>query len=227
LDNAHRDAGSLNAVITEGTTNILVLHPGIYTSIQITGGNVRFTPGIYVLRPNNNTSDTLVITGTNTVVDGRGIMFYNTGSNYVAADGSPDNGDPYLTSPPPPPDGAHFGGVTINTGVDVVLKPLDTANGTYDYSETTAATTIEPLFNGMLFYQRRMNDERIQIEGNSANLVIEGNFYAKWAPLSMAGQSTMNASFVVGAMDMEANASVTIAPQGNVGPQAQNVFLVE
>jgi hypothetical protein len=66
----------------------MVLHPGVYDSISITGGNVRFVPGIYVISAKQKNQNVLKITGGN--VTAEGIMFYNTGSTYNPYTGEPD-----------------------------------------------------------------------------------------------------------------------------------------
>src|SRR5262249_54534396 len=82
---------SPNYVDTNGTVQ---LYPGVYSSISISGGNVNFNPGVYVLSPQKNTPTTLNITGSNgSTVTGNGVMFYNTGGDYVASTGYPDYGD--------------------------------------------------------------------------------------------------------------------------------------
>ena len=67
-------------------------------------------------------------------------------------------------------------------------------------------------FDGMLFYQRRMSDSRMQIEGNSADGYLAGSFYAKWGELTINGQGTYDSSFVVGSLKAEGQAVMTINP---------------
>jgi len=212
-DNYIRNDGTPEAPI-----NVMVLHPGIYTSIKITGGQVEFVPGIYVLKPANDTTFTLEVTGG--TVQAEGIMFYNTGSNYDAATGAPDNADYLSTAPPPPPDGAKFGNVKINDSIHML--PLNTD----DYSYGSAPSAIEA-FNGMLFYQRRQSNARTQIEGDSADGYLAGTFYAKWGELKIDGQGTYAGSFVVGSMSAEGQATMTIDPDGDELPMVPRIFLVE
>lgn len=142
------DAGSPNYVEVDPVTleETMVLKPGIYELIKINGGKVRFEPGIYVLRPSGNTGggDILAITGGDVTADG--IMFYNTGHNYNADSGSPDDSDYLSNEPAPAPDGANFRNVNINANID--LTPLDTSNPLYDYG--TAPPEMSA-FNGMLY----------------------------------------------------------------------------
>ena len=56
------------------------LNPGTYCGgIRITGGNVTFNPGTYVLNGGG-----LYIANTSTTVSGSGVLFYNTASGYTA-----------------------------------------------------------------------------------------------------------------------------------------------
>ena len=76
-----------NLVDAHGTVQ---LYPGVYRSIAIGGGDVNFNPGVYVLSPADGTAYALDVTGGN--VTGAGVMFYNTGGDFVPVTGSPDSG---------------------------------------------------------------------------------------------------------------------------------------
>jgi len=138
----------------------MMLHPGIYTSIEITGGNVTLLPGIYVLKPANNTQNALKITGGNVTADK--IMFYATGSNYDPASGFPDAND----GDGPPPTGyekdVKFGAITMNAGM--VFTPLEDSSSP---------------FNNMLFYQRRWNTQSVDFQGDAEEGNLSGTLYAK------------------------------------------------
>ncbi len=220
LNNPNDDAGSPNYIEVDPVTLVetMVLHPGIYESIKIVGGKVRFDPGIYVLSPSGNTSFILEITGGDVVADG--IMFYNTGDNYDAISGTPDSSDYLSNEPAPAPDGADFGNVNINANID--LTPLDTS--LYNYG--TAPPEISS-FDGMLYYQRRLSDAQVQVQGNSAGASLTGTWYAKWGNIKLDGQATYYGTFVVGSLNAEGSATITIIPDLDALPKALQIFLVE
>jgi hypothetical protein len=68
---AVNDPSGLNTIETNPTTGVqtMQLYPGVYGSISITGGNVNFYPGIYVLSPQSGGS-TLSINGGNVTANG-------------------------------------------------------------------------------------------------------------------------------------------------------------
>jgi hypothetical protein len=210
--------GGPNFIEYPGTANeTMVLHPGIYASITITGGKVRFEPGIYVLRPVGNTVFILDITGGE--VTANGVMFYNTGDNYDPVTGMPDAAErcqPNLTSPPP--DDPEFGAIKINAGMN--FQPLD-------------ATTYSPAgndvtdFHNMLFYYRRTNGEVMQIEGNADDGNLAGTLYAPSAEVQISGQGTYDAQFIVGSMALTGQGDVTLNYNGAGVGKAPQVFLVE
>ncbi len=186
----------------------MILYPGIYTSIEITGGNVTLTPGIYVLRPDSSTQNVLKITGGNVTVDE--IMFYATGDNYNPVSGEPDM---YDGNDPPPTGyekGVQFGAITINAGMR--FTPLDNPSSP---------------FHNMLFYQRRWNTQSVDFQGDAEDGDLSGTLYAKWAKFKIAGQGIYNAQFVVGSLQLTGQGDVTIDYQGTKLGKAPRVFLVE
>jgi Flp pilus assembly protein TadG len=230
------DPLGVNKVLSPGSTGFetslfaglpyMVLHPGIYTSIEITGGNVLFKPGIFVIKPNPNTQTALKVTGGNVIA--KGIMFYNTGHNYVAATGEPDVND---GDKKPPKwggtdwDFAEFGTITINAGME--FSPIDLDDPVL-YAEYQASGTIpDEMFNGMLFYQRRRDTVGLDIQGSSSEGMLSGTLYAKWAHVKLAGQGTYDAQFVVGSMEITGSGVVTIDYAGKKLGKAPQVFLVE
>jgi hypothetical protein len=202
------------------SNDLMVLYPGIYESISITGGNVKFVPVIYVIKPAPNTQNSMKITGG--VVDAQGIMFYATGHNYSPDSGSPDNNDG--DKKPPHLDGAEFGAITINAGM--TMTPIDNALWGA-YYQPPYGPSVSTEFEGMLFYQRRRNVEGLDIQGNAAEGVLQGTLYAKWAHVKLAGQGTYSAQFVVGSMDVAGSGVVTIDYAGQNLGKAPRVFLVE
>lgn len=200
-----------DAKVTNNQT--VVLTPGIYSSIAISGGDVTFQPGIYVLRPSGGGGNVFTITGG--TVRGTGVMFYNTGKTYNPATGAPDSGDLTVATDYRPTNtdtkSEHFGGISIN-GPNVTFTPPTTGP-----------------FKSILFYQRRFNDQPITINGGlPAPNGLQGVIYAKWANLKLAGSGTYNFGIVVGTISINGNAAVNI-PEGLTLPEQklQPVFLVE
>jgi hypothetical protein len=223
------DPSGLNYVDTDPVTgeSTMVLHPGVYDSISITGGNVEFVPGIYVISAKKKNQNVLKITGGNVIAEG--IMFYNTGNNYNPFTGEPDVYDRMIQpdgseKSPPPADNADFGSILINAGMK--FSPIDTTE--YDYASFyEGAQAVATQFDGMLFYQRRLNDQSINIEGDSAEGLLEGTLYAKWAHCKIAGQGTYDAQFVLGSIEVAGQGDVTIDYSGKKLGKAPQVFLVE
>jgi hypothetical protein len=202
------------------TAGEVILHPGIYDSIDITGGSVYLIPGIYVVASNKNNQAALKITGGTVTADG--VMFYNTGNNYNPSTGSPDAND--INKKPPHDDGATLGGFTFNAGMR--FRPISTT--TYAYSSLYAgAPAVSNKFDGMLFYQRRRNTQGIDIQGNSATGVLSGTLYAKWANFKISGQGTYDAQFVAGSMSVTGQGDVTVLSAGTGKGKANQIFLVE
>ena len=195
--------------------NRMVLQPGIYTSITVTGGYVRFVPGIYVIRPDTNTQNVVQLTGGTILA--RGIMIYATGHNYSPDSGSPDDNDG--DKAPPHGDGALFGDITINA--DMELTGIDFEE--HDYS----AFPVDPIYENMLFYQRRRNKSSLRVEGNAEDGYLGGTLYAKWAPVTISGHGTYDAQFVVGSMHVTGQGNVTLLYAGDNLGKAPQLFLVE
>jgi hypothetical protein len=191
------------------------LYPGLYDSIEITGGDVFFHPGIYVTlggKPN-----AMKITGG--LVNAEGLLFYNTRNNYQSDFGLPDDNDKSLK--PPFGDGAKVGGVTLNAGMK--FSPIDSTNPAFDYSGQPGIG----VFDGMLFFQRRRNTQPAEIQGDSSSGLLTGTIYAKWAHFKISGQGTYDAQFVVGSMNVPGQGDVELIYGGKLLGKAPAVFLVE
>lgn len=185
--------------------------PGIYGSIKITGtgGTVTFQPGIFVLKGGDAEGRALNI-NTSAVVNGTGIMFYNTGSNYDPSTGMPDQSD-----------GDTLGTDTSATFGDVFISP-SAANLTPN--EVPGNT-----FAGMLIYQRRWNTRPLELFHNGGDDTIRGTVYAKWAKLTVHGPGTLHNQYVVGsfvATTPNSNGKMTIDPP-SVRGRAKLIYLVE
>jgi hypothetical protein len=200
------------------------LDPGVYDDIAITqGADVILNPGIYILRP-TKPNQGLRVNGDATVV-GNGVMFYATGSNYL------DNGAGYWDTL----DGA----VELDYGTDSLPPPPDpnfstVRFATVDINATAASVHLTGLqdpnspFDQLLFFQRRRNENTVQIQGVAgSDVTLGGGIYAKWAKFKLAGEGRYDAQFVVGSMQVTGQAIVTIHASGNNLGLANQVYLVE
>jgi hypothetical protein len=204
-----------NAVDASGSVQ---LYPGVYDSISITGGSVTFNPGVYILSATDGSGYSLDITGGN--VTGSGVMFYNTGADFVPGTGYPDSADRGLYDPGPSGTNApwassvgqdSFGAIRLDSsmGAQINFSPLDDDRGSFD---------------GMLIYQRRANAQTITLVGG--NLSLAGTVYAKWAPLSFSGGGTYPVQMIVGSVQLSGTATLNITAARAVA-RADEVFLVE
>lgn len=191
--------GNGNTVAPSGDVTLL---PGVYDSIDITGGIVTFQPGVYILRGGATT--VLRITG-GTISGAGGVMFYNTGHDFDPATGLPDRND--VSGSTANPTNSKFGGIVINHPLS--LQP--------------SASDGDPYF-GLIIFQRRVNPQPIELQGQGN---IRGGIYAASAALSIAGQGTIDGQFVVGSFDKAGNGNLLIDCQWPAWTAAQRVFLVE
>jgi hypothetical protein len=191
------------------TTGVVTLQPGIYESISINGGTVVFSPGIYVLSPQNKKDNPSLSISGNGTVTGSGVMFYNTGNDYSPNAGTPDSSDGSLS--PNAPSSTFFGSISIGGG------------GTVNLSAPTSGT-----FSGMLIYQRRWNTDQMSI-GGTGSLTLGGTLYAKWAGLSLGGTGTYSSpsQLIVGNVSLVGNSTITVNTAGQNLGQANQIFLVE
>jgi hypothetical protein len=199
-------------------TGMVQLFPGVYQSITVGGGTLNFNPGVYVLSP--STSPPLALDITGGTITGSGVLFYNTGGDYIPATGYPDSSDSKLFSPGPAGTGVpsaspgfqgNFAGIRIDSSRSgpITLAPLDAAG--------------DP-FRGMLVYQRRPNMQAMTIVGG--NLSLSGTIYAPWAPVVLAGGGSYQAQFIAGSMQLAGSGTVTLNYASPAG-SANEVFLVE
>ena len=206
LDITDRGAFQANANKT------YTLDPGVYSSIKIsTNATVTFNPGIYIIKPAKNTANAITITGSGPI-RGNGVMFYNAGSDFDPTTGAPDNTDG--DTAPPYTGKANFGDVTIN-GSNVQLTGLIAPPG-------SALSD----FDSMLFFQRRLNTQTVNIQGNGSSTKLNGTLYAKWANFKLAGTGNYNAQFIAGTMSVTGQSTVSVGSGSGFG-KANQVFLVE
>jgi Flp pilus assembly protein TadG len=208
--------GSVNPAVA----GQVILHPGVYQSLSITGGNVYLVPGIYVLSPQQNVSNTLKITdGT---VTAERIMFYNTAMSYNPNTGIPDINDGENTNPLP--NAEYAGGIQINAGMK--FSPIDTTSVNYQ-SLYPNAPPVSTVFDGMLFFQRRRHQAAVEISGNAASGLLAGTLYAKWSNFQISGQGTYDAQFIAGSVSVTGQGNVTILGAGEKRGKANKIYLVE
>ncbi len=196
--------------VNDSTARSLV--PGMYASITITGtgsGTITFQPGVYVLLGGQNPALQIA---TSAPVQGAGVLFYNTGSDYIATTGLPDSLDGNLR-PGAPPSGTTFGGISIHAG---------------SLSLSALSDPSSP-FNGLLLFKRRANVSPISIQGANASDAVQGTLYARWGNLSLAGPGNYQAQFVAGslAITAPANASDLTIRRGTCLARGAQVYLVE
>lgn len=181
------------------------LSPGVYSSIRLSGNaDATFNPGIYII-----TGGGISLSG-NGSVSGTGVMIYNTGSDYNVNTGLPDSGD--LSQSPPASGGASFGDVSLSGNGSIQFTPYSNPGSPFD---------------GMGLYQRRLNTQPISISGNGSVGPFKGTIYAKWASMSLSGNGTYGAQFIINSMSLSGNSSITVDPVGQNLAEVNLVYLVE
>jgi hypothetical protein len=214
-----------NEVIAGGlyTANAgdIILHPGIYTRIWISGGRVFFVPGIYVVTARVTSPEVLRITGGSVVADG--LMFYATGANYDANTGAPDRDDTSVA--PPALASTTFGPISLVASFRA--SPIDTRK--YDYASLyPGGKAVASEFNGITFYQRRHNQQYMAITGTNNQLSLSGVFYGKWMPLRISATGVLGAKFVVSSLNVLGGSSIEILATETDSPAiGRSIFLVE
>jgi hypothetical protein len=171
------------------------------------------------------------VTVTGGRVTGSGVMFYNTGDDFVPNTGYPDYNDASRYDPGPsgindpqsdPSLTSKFTGIQINSS---------NAN---KISLSGLSDPGDP-FNGVLIYQRRANTQAINITGGSNLSLLTGTLYAKWAPFNITGGGTYQAQFIGGSMQVQPDplsgpGTLTLNWNGSTlrtFGRANEVFLVE
>jgi Flp pilus assembly protein TadG len=192
-----------------GTTT---LNPGVYDWIEVVSGTVVFKPGVYIIR-NVNPLTQIALSVVAGQVQANGVMFYVTNStNYSATSGAPDSGDG-TTSPP--------GGSLGTLLPSVVIASLLGSS----YSGLNDPTSP---FNGMLFFQRRIDRRPIVLADETLILggSLSGTVYAKYGQLIFAANGTYNLQLVAGSMLFLNVLECTLQPSNLMAP-AQDVYLVQ
>jgi Flp pilus assembly protein TadG len=169
---------SYNITTTGGR---VTFNPNIYSSINIhgSGAAVTFNPGIYVLKGGTGGSSLSIETSGS--VTGKGVLFYNTGSDYVSNTGGPDAADAASSSGSA--GDATFGDIAIHAQ-NLDLSGLDSSNST---------------FEGILFYQRRANQAKLEITAKPETK-LAGTIYAKRGKVQLNGAEGYQVQVVAGRM---------------------------
>jgi Flp pilus assembly protein TadG len=188
-----------------------VFNPGVYDWIEIVSGGVTFNPGVYIIRSVNPLTGIAfnVIAGN---VTANGVTFYITNTtNYTPASGAPDNSDGNAT----PPAGA------ANLIPSVVIASLLGSS----YSGLNDSTSP---FNGLLFYQRRIDRRPIVLADETLILggTLSGSIYSKYGQMIFAAAGTYNLKFVTGSMLCLNILQCTLNPSQLLSP-AMDVYLVQ
>lgn len=197
-------ATNYGAINLSGNQSV-TLSPGVYTSIRASANvTVTMQPGIYVIQGGG-----ISLSG-NATISGTGVMIYNTGSDYNVNSGAPDASDG--NSSPPAGGSATFGALSISGNGSLNLAALSNSASPYD---------------GMLFYQRRLNTQPIDLSGNAALNSMRGTIYAKWATVDLSGNGSINTQFAVGQLNFSGNGHLVIDTADQHLADADQVFLVE
>jgi hypothetical protein len=210
-----RGLQSRNYVDATGTVQ---LYPGVYQSISVSGGVVNLNPGVYILSPPDDTPYALDVSGA--TVTGDGVMFYNTGGDYIPSTGHPDYDDASLYDPGP--SGTNAPPSSQGSQADFAGIRLAASNS--NQIRLSALTGNNDPFDGILIYQRRANLRPIEID--TGNLSLVGTLYAKWAQVRISGGGSYQAQFIAGSMQLSGQAPLTLNYRNAFG-KANEVFLVE
>ena len=217
LNNPNDSLSSPNYIETDPTSGEETMHlrPGIYSSINISGGRVRFEPGIYVLAASPDETYSLNIRSGD--VEARGVMFYNTTDAYDALTGQPDasDGEDLPTS-----NRSSYGNILLNAGLG--FTGIDSS--THGYFGMSNAISE---FDGMLIYQRRRHTPTVQIMGVAGDGEFVGAVYAKWAQLRMPAVGVFYSQLVVGNLFAPGHGDLTVKYEKLGAIATTGIYLVE
>ena len=81
----------------------------------------------------------------------------------------------------------------IAGGVALALRPANSSTANlekvvpnFSLRDTDGRQVALADFNGMLFYQRRLNTQTVNIQGSGSSTKLNGTMYAKWANFKLA-----------------------------------------
>ncbi len=208
---ANGAVGTTMPAVSLNAQQNVTLSPGVYPSITLASGSeAHLNPGIYVIQGGD-----LDLSG-NSKITGTGVMIYLTGSDFNVNTGLPDSGD--LSNSPPAGGSATFGSFRLEGTSRIDLTPLSDPSSPFD---------------GIGFYQRRLNTQPFRLTGNSSISPFRGTIYAKWAQIQLQGNSNYSANYtaqlVVGSVRITGSTEIIItvdATEQNLA-KVDRVFLVE
>ena len=190
-----------------------VLQPGIYDWITVVSGKVVFAPGIYIIRGKHPLTQIglSMIAGE---IKAEGVMFYLTNTaSYSASGSSPDHAD-----------GESSPG---NPGV-LTLLPSALIDLALPGSSFSGLNSPGSPYHGMVIMQRRQDRRPIILVKQSllGGTSFQGNIYAKWAHVVIAGQGLFRSAIACGSLRILDVLNCEFEPADPL-PAATDVFLVE
>jgi hypothetical protein len=109
-----------------------------------------------------------------------------------------------------PSTGGGFGSVSLS------------GNGTFNLSPQTTGP-----YAGLLLFQSRDNPSTLTISGNGAVAGVQGTVYGPLAPVSITGNGTLPAQFVVDSITMSGNGSLAVQYAANQVYSVSTIAIVE
>jgi hypothetical protein len=109
-----------------------------------------------------------------------------------------------------PSTGGSFGGISLS------------GNGTFNLSPQTSGS-----YAGLLIFQSRDNPQTLTISGNGAVAGVQGTIYGQSAPVSVTGNGTLPAQFVVDSVTVTGNGSMNIQYTSNQVYSATTTSITE
>ncbi len=183
--------------ITGGTVE---LEPGYYSGgLRISGGDVTFKPGIYVLDGSSTGQKSGFVVGGNTNLCAKGVMFYITGDGVVDIAGT---GDIRITP--------------------IAFDANDFCDSSYSFPDDTDYT-----YEGMSFFQDRLNTNDARIVGTGL-MDLDGTLYfpENHVDLSGTGEGFGN-QLIAYSVEISGTGEITINYDGRNRAPATRSFLVE
>lgn len=191
--------GGKTVKITEGTPP--PFKPGFYSGgFRITGGNVTFEPGIYILGGSSTGQKSGLVVSGNTNLCAKGVMFYITGNGVVDLAGT---GDIRVT--PPDPESTDF----CRTGFKY---PLDLDFDNYE---------------GISIFQDRANTNDARIVGTNL-MDLDGTLYFPQNHLDVGGIGAgFGNQLIAWSIEVSGTSDIVINYDGRNKAPGNKSYLVE
>jgi hypothetical protein len=109
-----------------------------------------------------------------------------------------------------PSTGGSFGSISLS------------GNGSFNVTAQTSGP-----YAGMVMFQSRDNPRTLSISGNGAVSGLQGTVYGKLAPVSITGNGTLPAQFVVDSVNISGNGSLTVRYASNQVYSISSTALLE